>query len=84
MSKEHVHKFIEHLKRDPALQKKVHEASAHIVKVANDQGYEVTREEIVTAVKERWSERKKDDLDHPAIVFSEAPGFDLDQPFHLD
>jgi predicted ribosomally synthesized peptide with nif11-like leader len=77
MSKEHVHKFIEHLKRDPDLQKKVHEASEHIVKVANEHGYKVTREEVATAIKERWSERKKDDLDHAAIVFSEAPGSDL-------
>jgi len=77
MSKEHVHKFIEHLKRDPALQKKVHEASERIVKVAHEHGYEVTREEVGAAIKERWSERKKDDLDHAAIVFSQAPGSDL-------
>jgi predicted ribosomally synthesized peptide with nif11-like leader len=74
MSKEHAHKFIEHVKKDPALQKKVRDASEHILKVAKDHGYEVTREEIRTVIKEHWSKGTGDDdvaLNH----FSEAPGF---------
>ena len=74
MSKEHAKNFLEHLKRDETLRKKVRDASQHIVNVAKEHGYEVTPAEVSGAVKEHWSS-KKDDDDMPQIVFSEAPGF---------
>ena len=73
MSKEHAKKFLEHLKRDETLRKKVRDASGHIVKVAKEHGYEVTPAEITGAVKEHWSTQNDDDA--PQIIFSEAPGF---------
>ena len=73
MSKEHAQKFIEHVKKDPELQKKVRAASEHILKVAKDHGYDVTREEIAGSLKEHWSTRPDED-DAPQIFFSEAPG----------
>ena len=74
MSKEHAKNFLEHLKRDEALRKKVGDASQHIVNVAKEHGYDVTPGELSSAVKEHWSNRKDDD-DGPQIIFSEAPGF---------
>jgi predicted ribosomally synthesized peptide with nif11-like leader len=75
MSKEHAQKFIEHVKKDPELRKKVRAASEHILKVAQEHGYEVTREEITTVIKEKWSQRKDDDDDVAMNHFSEVPGF---------
>ena len=75
MSKEHAQKFIEHVKKDPELRKKVRDASEHVLKVARDHGYEVTREEITTVIRESWSQRKDDDEDVAMTHFSEAPGF---------
>jgi len=72
MSKEHAKKFIEHLQKDDTLRKKVHEASDHILKVAKDHGYEVTREEVAGALKERW---KGNEDDEAANAFSETPAF---------
>lgn len=74
MSKEHAKKFVEHIQRDEVLRKKVNDASEHIIKVAKDHGYEVTREDLRGALKENWSQRK-DDEDEASIPFSEAPGF---------
>jgi predicted ribosomally synthesized peptide with nif11-like leader len=74
MSKEHAKKFVEHLKRDETLRKKVKDASEHIVKVAKEHGYDVTPADISGAVKEHWSSRKDDD-DVPETFFSETPGF---------
>lgn len=75
MSKEHAKKFIDHLQKDPALRKKVNDASAHIVKVAKDHGYDVTHEEIRSCLKEHWSKAKPEDDDPQTAFFSEAPGF---------
>ncbi len=76
MSKEHAQKFIEHVKKDPELRKKVRDASGHILKVAKDHGYEVTHEEITTVLKETWAKGKPGDADDVAMSnFSEAPGF---------
>jgi len=75
MSKEHAKNFVEHVKKDPVLRKKVTDASEHILKVAKDHGYEVTREELTTVIKESWSQRKDDDDDVAMTHFSEAPGF---------
>jgi predicted ribosomally synthesized peptide with nif11-like leader len=75
MSKEHAKKFVEHVQKDPALRKKVTEASEHIIKVAKDHGYEITREELTTVIKERWSQKKDDEDDAAVAHFSEAPGF---------
>jgi len=72
MSKEHAKKFVEHVQRDEVLRKKVTEASEHIIKVAKDHGYEITREELTTVIKERWSQNEDDQA---ATHFSEAPGF---------
>jgi predicted ribosomally synthesized peptide with nif11-like leader len=72
MSKEHAKKFIEHMQKDPVLRKKVQDAADHIVKVAKDHGYEVTREEIGSELKERW---KGDEADEAANGFSETPAF---------
>ena len=74
MSKEHAKNFLEHVKRDEGLRKKVQDASQHIVKVAKEHGYDVTAAEVTGAVKEHWSKRKDDD-DGPQVVFSETPGF---------
>ena len=71
MSKEHAHKFMEHIQKDEALRKKVREASEHVLKVAKDHGYNVTREDLKQAVKERW---KGEEADDPALL-SETPGF---------
>ncbi len=75
MSKEHAQKFIEQIKTDPELRKKVRAASENILKVAKDHGYEVTREEVTTVIKERWAQRKDDDDDVAMNHFSETPGF---------
>jgi len=73
MSKAHAQKFIKQLQKDPALRSKVNKASQHIVKVAKDQGYDVTQEEISNSLKEHWA--KSEPGDEPLVVFSEAPGF---------
>jgi len=72
MSKEHAKNFVEHVQKDPVLRKKVTDASDHIIKVAKDHGYEITREELTTVLKERWSQDSEDDA---ANRFSEVPGF---------
>ena len=51
------------------------EASEHIIKVAKDHGYEITREELTTVIKEHWSQKKDDEDDAAMPHFSEAPGF---------
>ena len=71
MSKEHAKKFIDHIKKDPQLHKKVSDASEHVLKVAKEHGYEITREEIRTELKERWTNKQDEDF----FPFSEAPGF---------
>ena len=71
MSKEHATKFMEHIQRDEALRKKVREASEHVIKVAKEHGYDVTREDLKHAAKERWKGNESDD---PAVL-SETPGF---------
>ena len=63
-------KFVEHIQKDEALRKKVNDASAHIIKLAKDHGYEVTHEEVGQALKEHWGKQP----DEPSF-FSEAPGF---------
>ncbi len=70
MSKEHAQKFVEHIQKDDALRKKVNDASAHIIKLAKDHGYEVTHEEVSQALKEHWGKQP----DKPSF-FSETPGF---------
>lgn len=75
MSREHAKKFLEHVKKDEVLRKKVTEASEHVIKVAKDHGYEITREELTTVIKEDWSKRKDDDDDVAMNHFSEVPGF---------
>ena len=72
MSKEHAKKFVEHVQKDPVLRKKVTDASEHIIKVAKDHGYEITREELTNVIKERWHVDEEDDA---ANHFSEAPHF---------
>jgi len=74
MSKAHAKKFIDQLHKDKALQKKVNEASKHIVDVAKSQGYKVTSGEISDALKEHWSQSKRKDDDHPCVPFSQPPG----------
>ena len=51
-----------------ALRKKVNDASAHIIKLAKDHGYEVTHEEVSQALKEHWGKQP----DKPSF-FSETP-----------
>ncbi len=75
MSKEQAKKFIEHVQKDPALRKKVNDATDHIVKVAKDHGYQVTHEEVRSALKEHWSTMKPEDDDPQVGFLSEAPGF---------
>jgi predicted ribosomally synthesized peptide with nif11-like leader len=72
MSKEHAHKFMEQIQKDEALRKKVREASEHVLKVAKDHGFDVTREDLKQAAKARW---KDDEGDDPAVFLSETPGF---------
>jgi len=71
MSKEHAHKFLEQIQKNEALRKKVREASEHVLKVAKDHGFDVTREDLKHAAKARW---KDDEGDDPAWL-SETPGF---------
>jgi predicted ribosomally synthesized peptide with nif11-like leader len=71
MSKEHAKKFIDHVKKDEVLHEKVKSASEHIIKVAKEHGYDVTREDIKTELKERWARKEDEDF----FPFSEAPGF---------
>jgi predicted ribosomally synthesized peptide with nif11-like leader len=75
MSKEHAKKFVEHLERDEVLRKKVNDASEHIIKVAKDHGYEVTRGDLRSVMKERWAKQKDDEDDAATGAFSEAPGY---------
>lgn len=63
---------MEQVQKDEALRKKVREASEHVLKVAKDHGYDVTREDLKQALKERWKGDKGDD---PAVFLSETPGF---------
>jgi predicted ribosomally synthesized peptide with nif11-like leader len=72
MSKEHAHKFMDQIQKDEALRKKVREASEHVLKVAKDHGFDVTREDLKQAAKARW---KDDEGDDPAVLLSETPGF---------
>lgn len=71
MSKEDAHKFMEQIQKDKDLRKKVREASEHVLKVARDHGYDVTREDLKHAAKDRWKGSEDDD---PAVL-SETPGF---------
>jgi len=71
MSKEHAHKFLEQIQKNEALRKKVREASEHVLKVAKDHGFDVTREDLKQAAKARWKDEEGDD---PAVL-SETPGF---------
>jgi predicted ribosomally synthesized peptide with nif11-like leader len=74
MSKEHAKKFVSHVQKDEALRKKVNEATEHIIKVAKDHGYEVSRADLRHALKEHWNQQR-DDEDEAAFALSEAPGF---------
>jgi predicted ribosomally synthesized peptide with nif11-like leader len=74
MSKEHAKKFIEHMQKDEVLRKKVNDASEHIIKVAKDHGYDVSRADLRHALKEHWNQQS-DDADEASMGFSEAPGF---------
>jgi predicted ribosomally synthesized peptide with nif11-like leader len=73
MSKEHAKKFVEHIQKDEALRKKVNDASEHIIKVAKDHGYDVSRADLRHALKEHWSQQA-DDADEASVAFSETPG----------
>jgi predicted ribosomally synthesized peptide with nif11-like leader len=74
MSKKQAQQFIEKLQKSVALRKKVNEASGQIVKVARDNGYKVTREEISLALREHWCKEGKGKKDILSRVLSEAPG----------
>jgi predicted ribosomally synthesized peptide with nif11-like leader len=74
MSKEHAKKFIEHIQKDPALRARVNDASDHVIKVAKEHGYDVSRADLRSALKEHWTQQK-DDADEASFAFSEAPGF---------
>jgi len=77
MSKKQAQEFIEKLQKNAALRKKVNEASEQIVKVAKDNGYKVTREEISLALREHWCEEEKEGNEKEDVlrrVLSEAPG----------
>ena len=75
MSKEHAKKFVEDVQKDPVLRKKVTDASEHVIKVAKDHGCEITREELTTVLKERWSQQRDGEDDAAIAHFSEVPGF---------
>ena len=74
MSKEHAKKFMERIKSDEVLRKKVNDATEHIIKVAKDHGHDVSRADLKSALTEHWSQQKSDE-DEAAIILSEAPGF---------
>jgi len=74
MSKEHAKKFIEHVQKDDALRKRVNDASDHIIKVAKEHGYDVSRADLRHALKEHWGQQSED-ADEASFAFSEAPGF---------
>jgi predicted ribosomally synthesized peptide with nif11-like leader len=73
MSKEHAQKFIEKIQKDPALRKKVNDATEHIIKVAAEHGHEVNRSDLKQALTDHW--KKQGDEDEAAVVLSEAPRF---------
>lgn len=78
MSQKQAQEFIEKLQKDAALRKKVNQASEQIVKVAKDNGYQVTREEIAVALRKHWCEETKEGKEKEDILsraLSEAPGF---------
>lgn len=75
MSKAHAKKFIKQLQKDPELRAKVNKASQHIVKVAKDHGFDVSHDEIRSALKEHWSKAKPEDDDPQSGWLSETPGF---------
>jgi len=74
MSKQHAKNFIDHIHKDDALRKRVNDATEHIIKVAKDHGYDVSRADLRHALKEHWNQQR-DDADEAAFVLSEAPGF---------
>lgn len=74
MSQARAKEFIKALEADANLRNKVNQASEQIVKVANDNGYDVTREEIGAALKAHW-EAEEGFIDPHNRFFSEAPGF---------
>jgi len=74
MSKEHAKKFIEHIQKDDALRKRINDASDHILKVAKEHGYDISRADLRHALKENWSQQSEE-ADEASFPFSEAPGF---------
>lgn len=74
MSEQRAKDFIAALAADANLRNKVNQASEQIVKVAKDNGYDATREEIAAALKAHW-EAEEGHIDPLNHVFSEAPGF---------
>lgn len=75
MSKADAKKFIDHVQKDQALHTKVTQASEHVIAVAKEHGYNLTRKDLRAALRERWSQQHEDDDDTAHFPFSEAPGF---------
>ena len=71
MSKKHAEDFVNRIRTDEVLRKKVNEASKHVLDVAKEHGYEVTHEELTEVLTKHW---KTAGPDEPQF-FSEAPGF---------
>jgi predicted ribosomally synthesized peptide with nif11-like leader len=69
MSIEHAKEFIKHLHKDADLRNEVRLSTEHIVSAAKKKGYEVTPEELKSALKQHWED------DPASPVLSEAPGF---------
>lgn len=76
MSKRDAERLIKDLHSKKELRQRVHGAAEEIVRVAVEQGYEVSREDISDALKEHWKKGDDSLKDKGCIIiFSEAPGF---------
>ncbi len=79
MSQARAKKFIKALEADANLRNKVNQASEQIVKVAKDNGYDVTREEIGAALGLIGSEQRRGGAyrSSQAAFFRKRPVFEL-------
>ena len=76
MSKEHAHAFAERMTSDAALRDAITAASEEVLNIAKANDLHFTREELASALADRWGAQADDDTIHPDSPFiSERPGF---------
>lgn len=54
MAKEHAKSFLEHIDRDPELQKQVRDMQTSVAELARKHGYEFSLKDWHDSVRERW------------------------------